>query len=87
MRVAVFVLLLMLVGCTHYYPVSVDGLKAESYQKVNIAHTTASGQRVESEPCQVWLKEIQDEGRRFHVCIVPQMTGGGYAWRAPGNGG
>jgi len=71
MRLTTLVVLITLLGCTHYnYPFSVDGLKAQEYQ------LRASGPQY-----QVWSKETRDDGRRVHLCIVPQ-GGGGYVWSA-----
>jgi hypothetical protein len=72
MRQIVLVALIMLLGCTHYnYPFSVDGLKEQGYQQVG------------SHPAyKVWAKEIQDEGRRVHLCIAPEPGSGGYVWEA-----
>ena len=72
MRLTALVLLVLVIGCTHYnYPFSVGGLKEQGYQM-----------RGSNPEYQVWSKEIHDDGRRVHLCIVPGPGSGGYVWKA-----
>ena len=70
MRLTALAVLTVLLGCYHY-PYSVDGLKEQGYRQVG------------SNPSyQVWAKEIQDDGRRVQLCIVPGPGAAGYVWDA-----
>jgi hypothetical protein len=72
MRLIALVVLITLLGCTHYsYPFSVDGLKEQGYQLMHSGPTH-----------QVWAKETRDDGRRVHICMVPAAGGSGYVWDA-----
>jgi hypothetical protein len=83
MRLATLALLLMFFGCTHYnYPFSVDALKEQGYKDSKISYVSTSGERRVNENYQVWWKEIQEGGRRVHLCVVPVRSYAGYAWRA-----
>lgn len=83
MRLAMIVVLVLLNGCTAYtYPHSIDGLRAEGYTHGEGGYTTVTGEFRKQENYEVWSKEISDDGRRVHVCMVPRWPGGGYVWRA-----
>jgi hypothetical protein len=72
MRQTALVVLIVLLGCTHYnYPFSVAGLKEQGYQL-----------RGSNPSYEVWSKETRDDGRRIHLCIVPKPGSGGYVWNA-----
>ena len=83
MRLTTIVLLVLFGACTHYYsyPHSTDGLKAEGYTRHEGAYPSATGELRRQYEYEVWSKEIRDDGRRIHVCVVPLWPSGGYTWR------
>jgi hypothetical protein len=81
MRLTTIVLLVLLIGCTHYnYPHSIDGLKAEGYTRHEGAYVSVTGERKKQQEYEVWSKETRDDGRRLHVCVVPLWAIAGYTW-------